>query len=78
MRKFLLAVRMVAEGVFGLFVLLTLPVSLMKTLTERWDLAYLLGSVVGMILMLLLGIWLLKDTGRIFSRLKSPPPPPIT
>jgi hypothetical protein len=78
MRTFLLAVRMLAEGLFGIFVLLTLPISLMKALAEKWNWAYMLGSLLGMALMLLLGVWLIKDSGRILSRLRSStPPPPI-
>jgi flagellar biogenesis protein FliO len=68
---------MLAEGLFGLFVLLTLPISLTKALAEKWDWAYMLGSLVGMTLMVLLGIWLIKDAGRILSRLRSTPQPPV-
>jgi threonine/homoserine/homoserine lactone efflux protein len=75
MRKFLLAVRMIAEGILGLFVLLTLPISLLKALAERANLAYMLGTLVGMILMLFLAVWLVKDAARLISRLKSPSPP---
>ncbi|HEX9201688.1 MAG TPA: hypothetical protein VF865_19175 [Acidobacteriaceae bacterium] len=76
MKKFLLALRMAVEGILGFLVLLTVPVSLLRVLAARSQesIAYLLGSLVGMILMLVLGIWLLKDAGRVFGRLKSSPP----
>ena len=75
MRKFLLAVRVVAEGIIGLFALLTIPVSLLRVLAQRGSVAYLLGSLFGMVLMLLLGVWLLKDAGRVWGRIKSSLPP---
>lgn len=77
MRKFLLAFRMVAEGIVGLFVLLTIPISLMKALTARAGVAYLLGELGGMILMLLLGVWLVKDAVRVGGRLRSHTSPPL-
>jgi hypothetical protein len=74
MQRFLLAVRMIAEGFLALFVLLSLPLSLIHVMAERGNLAYLVGELVGMAIMLFLGIWLVKDAGRLMSRLKSSPP----
>ncbi len=74
MKRGLLMLRLVVEGLLGLVFVLYGAVDLLKTGTSSGSGAYLLGSLVGIGITFLLGFLLIKDARGIWRRLKAPSP----
>ena len=71
MLKILLTMRLVAEGVVGLALLLTLPGSILNALTNHGGTPYQLGLLFGMVVMVCVSVWFLVDAVRVLKRLRT-------
>jgi hypothetical protein len=76
MNKPMLVVRCLFEGLLGLFLLLGAVAQLPKflfMLRNEFNVAYLLGSVTGLLILAILGFLLCRDSLRVFRRIRPTP-----
>jgi hypothetical protein len=72
----MLVVRCLFEGLLGLFLLLGAVAQLPKflfMLRNEFNVAYLLGSVTGLLILAILGFLLCRDSLRVFRRIRPTP-----
>ncbi len=71
MKRLLLTLRLALEAIFGVMIVLNAPISLIKVVGSGSSTPYILGSIGGIVIGLVIGFLLIRDAMRVGKRLKA-------